>query len=100
MFLHLAADVLGQLMDRVGHLGGGLVSAKGDALQSQGGLGHLAVLDRRIALLVDLDVEGCQLRNLFADAAESFGHVTPKLVRHLDVAPAYLDPHLASFFAG
>jgi hypothetical protein len=97
MFLDLTADVLGELMDRVRHLGRSLARSKRDALESQSCLGDLAIGYRRVALFVELDIQHCQLRNLFSDPAESFRHMAPKLVGHLDVPPPYLDPHLASF---
>src|SRR5690349_12504069 len=97
MFLHLAPNVLGQLVNRVGNLRGGLASTQRNALETQGRLRDLAVFDGRVALFVNLDVERGKLRDLFADATESLVHVTLQLVRHLDVAPTYLDPHRASF---
>ena len=71
MALDLAADVLGQLVDRVQHLGRGLVGAQRDTLQVQGRLGDLPVGDRRVALLGELDLERRQLRDLLADAAKA-----------------------------
>src|ERR1044072_8727376 len=100
MFLHLAADVLGQLVNRVGDLGRCLTRAPGHALWMEGRLGHPAVGQRGGALFVDRHVEGGQLGDLPADPAESLQDMLPKLVIDLDVATTNLDPHPASFELG
>src|SRR5213079_1698034 len=94
MLLDLATDVLRQLVDRVGHLGRCLAGSQGYTLQSQGGLGDLSVFYRGIALFGNLDIEGCKLRDLFADPPEALQDVLPQFVGYLDVAPTYLDPHI------
>src|SRR3954447_802756 len=99
VLLDLPADVLGELVDRVGHLRRGLVGAEGDALEAQCRLRHLAVRYRRIRLLPDLDVERRQIRHLPADPAKSLEHLLPKIVVDLDVTPTYLDPHMSASFA-
>src|SRR6266511_301360 len=70
MALHLAPQVLGNLVNRVQHLGGRLPGAEGHPLQVQGRLGHLAVGDRRVALLRQLHLEDRELGNLLADPSE------------------------------
>src|ERR687892_2431263 len=47
VLLHLAGEVVGQQVDRVAHVGRALACAEGYALQVEGGLGDLGVLDRR-----------------------------------------------------
>src|SRR5262245_39060004 len=94
VLLDLAAHVLGQPVDRVGHLRRGLMGAERLPLQAQRRLGHLAIGDRRVALLPELDVQRRQLRDLPADPAEALDHVASQFLIDLEVATAYLDPHV------
>ena len=55
--LDLAAHVLGDHVDRVEHLGRGLAGAQRHALEVERRLGDLAVGDRGVALLAELDLE-------------------------------------------
>jgi hypothetical protein len=67
--------------------------AQGHTLEGESGLGHLVVGDGRVALLVDLYLEACELRHLLADLREAPLHVLPKLVRHWGIAALDLDLH-------
>src|SRR5436190_9276840 len=96
MPLHLAAQVLRGLVNRVQHLGGGLPGTEGDPLQMQGGLCHLAVGDRGIPLLGQLDLEYGELGDLLADPREALLDVSAKLVGDLRVPSPDLNPHAPS----
>src|SRR6185503_3489641 len=93
----LAPKILGDLVNRVEHLGGRLARPERNPLQMERGLRHLAVGDRRIALLAELDLEDRKLRNLLADPGEALLHVAAKLVGDLQVASPDLDSHAVPF---
>src|SRR4051794_4033507 len=93
MLLHLAPDVLGHLVDRVQHVGRGLLRPQRDSLQAQGGLRHHAIGNPRVLLLVELDLQQGQLGDLLANPLEALDHGLTNLVRHLHVPPPDLDPH-------
>src|SRR5437763_6774379 len=94
MALHLALHVLDQLVDRVHHLRCGLPGAQGNALELQRRFSHLAVGNRGVPLLGQLDVESRQLRYLPADPAKALLDVLPELLGDLDVPTADLDAHV------
>ena len=66
----LARQVLGQQVDRVGHVGRALAGAERDSLEVQGRLCDLRILDGRIAFLPELDLELCERRDLAGDLLE------------------------------
>src|SRR5215210_6428412 len=91
--LDLAPDVLGQLVDAVGHVRRRLASPQGHALQMERRLGDHRLRDRRVALLDQLDLQGGEVGDLLPDPPEPPEHVLSQLVRYVDVAAANLDAH-------
>src|SRR4051794_1294777 len=78
--LDLAAELLLAEVHRVPQVPRAVARAEGRPLEVQGGLGHLRVADRRVALLPDLHLQARQLGDLTAHAAEAPHDVLPKLV--------------------
>ena len=66
---------------------------QGGALEVQGRLGDVAVGDRGVALLAQLDLERGELGDLAPDPGEALRDVLSKLVGDLDVAAPDLDSH-------
>src|SRR3954449_12006684 len=91
--LDLAAELVGDEVDRVVELTGGVLGPQRDALEVQRRLGHLALGVGRIALLEDLDLEDRQLAHLLGDLVEAAGDVLAQLVGDRKVAPLDLDLH-------
>src|SRR6202012_441860 len=58
-----------------------------------GRLGHLAIGDRRVALLVEHHVARRQPRYLPVQSTKPFAHQLTQVVRHLDVPSPNLNPH-------
>src|SRR5437763_9256672 len=97
MLLHLAAQVLGAVVNGVEHLGRGLARSERHPLEVQRGLSDLAVGDRGVALLGQLDLENGVLGNLPADPRKALLYVSAKLLGDLLVPSPHLDPHAPSF---
>src|SRR3954468_20824330 len=91
--LDLAAELVGDEVDRVVELTGGVLGPQRDALEVQRRLGHLALGVGRIALLEDLDLEDRQLAHLLGDLLEAAGDVLAQLLGDRKVAPLDLDLH-------
>src|SRR4051794_22921229 len=91
--LDLAAELVGDEVDRVVEVARGVLGPEGDALEVQRGLGHLALGVGRVAFLEDLDLEDGQLAHLLGDLVEAAGDVLAQLVGDRKVAPLDLDLH-------
>src|SRR5215211_2184196 len=91
--LDLAAELLGDEVDGVVQVAGGVLRAQRDALEVERRLGHLVVGVGRVALLADLDLQHRQLAHLLGDLVEATGHVLAQLVGDRKVAPLDLDLH-------
>src|SRR3954468_1527604 len=95
--LDLPAHVSRELVDRGPHRRRGLLRAQRRSLQVESRLRDLVVGDRRVALLVELDLEGRRVRDLPADSAERLANVLTQLLGDLDVATTYFDAHCPSW---
>src|SRR5436190_6392219 len=93
--LHLAGEVIGRLVHSGGHRGRGAPRAQRDSLQAQRALGDLAVLDRGVALLAQLDVHHGERRDLASHLLAALLDALPQLVSDDNVAPLHLDAHTA-----
>src|SRR5829696_2149500 len=91
--LDLAAELLGDEVDGVVQVAGGVLGAQRDALEVEGRLGHLVVGVGRVALLADLDLQHRELAHLLGDLVEAAGDVLAQLVGDGKVAPLDLDLH-------
>src|SRR4051794_6692984 len=91
--LDLAPQLVGDEVDRVVEVSGGIPRPQRHALEVQRGLCHLALWIGRVALLGDLDLEDRQLAHLFGDLLEAAGDVLAQLVGDRKVAPLDLDLH-------
>src|SRR3954451_21503776 len=93
--LHLACEVLGGLVDCVRHRRGRAARAQGHALEAQGAFDDLAFLDRRVALLAELDLHHGERRDLTSHLLASLLDALPQLITDDNVAPLDLDAHTA-----
>src|SRR3954452_8383695 len=91
--LDLPAELVGDQVDRMVEVAGGILGPQRDALEVQGRLGHLALGIGRVALLGQLDLEDRQLAHLLGDLLEAAGDVLAQLVGDRKVAPLDLDLH-------
>src|SRR5215211_7105011 len=94
VLLHLPRQVLGHQVDRVTHVRGTFARPEGHALQVKRGLGDLRVLDRRVALLPQLDLDRCQRGDLPRHLGELFVNPRPQLLVDSRAAAAlHVDAH-------
>ena len=70
--LDLAGELLLAEVDRVPQVAGAVARAEGRPLEVEGGLGHLRLADRRVALLPELHLQARELRDLPADRLKRF----------------------------
>src|SRR4051794_27995637 len=91
--LDLASELVGDEVDRVVEVAGGVPGPQRDALEVQGRLGHLALGVGRVPLLGHFHLEDRQLAHLLGDLVEAAGDVLAQLVGDRKVAPLDLDLH-------
>src|ERR671937_2152031 len=94
--LDLPRELVRDEVDRVPEVGRRLACPQRDALQIERRLGHLAVRDRRVLLLEQLELEPRELRYLLRDLPEALVHVSPEVLGHGRVARPDLDSHFAT----
>src|SRR3954453_21249730 len=88
-------QILRQQVDRVGHVVRALAGADRGALEVQRGLGHAALADRGVALLLELDLHLRKGRELAPYLRELLLDSLLELVADRQVAPLDLDAHAA-----
>src|SRR5215212_1363651 len=93
--LDLARELVLAAHDRVVHVGRGGARAERDPLAVERGLGDLAVGDRRVALLAQLDLELSELGNLACDRPEAAIDMVPQSVGDRGVPSLDRDAHSA-----
>ena len=91
--LHLAKQLVGQLVNRGLHVGRGLGDAKRRALRPDCQLRDLVVGDRRVLLDAKLELDLSQVVQLAAELAHLFLGVPANRVADLDVLALHLKSH-------
>src|SRR6185312_276792 len=92
--LDLARELLLALHDRVLHVRRGRAGAQRDALEVERRLRDVAIGDRRVALLAQLDLELGQLGDLALDRAKALLDVLPQAVGDRGVPSLDRDAHM------
>src|SRR5581483_5962687 len=91
--LHLALELVGELVDRRLHVGRGLARAQRRALREDRRLGDVAVRDRGVALLGELDLDLGLVGELLLELPELPLGVLADRLGDLHVLSLHLKPH-------